>query len=204
MSKENFLSIPNSILSRTDLSDADKITLCCIISWLVDGKECFIGNEYLSKRLGISKNAASIRIKRLEKIGCISLRYTYKEGTKEVDKRYITLLSIEPKVSSFTREVSSFTREGIVSETKGYRPTDDEVSCKQGSIISVDYINYKINGLDKLLHQGLDNEKSLEEQLEHINLLISEDKFKTGDERGAAYFEKYRLEKLIKDKITPI
>ena len=50
----------------------------------------------------------------------------------------------------------------------------------------------------------LDNEKSVEEQLEHINLLISEDKFKTGDERGAAYFEKYRLEKLIKDKITPI
>ena len=154
---EQFTQIPHSLMSNKDLTDQDKLTLGVILSFIKNGKECYIGNDTLGDMLGISKNASSIRIKRLEKIGCISLRYTYKDGKKEVDKRYINLLSLTPQVSSRRRRVSSDRQRGIVSQTKGYRPTDEEVSSKLGGIIQPDYTsvlnNLKDNQLDKVQYK---------------------------------------------------
>lgn len=167
--KEQFTQIPHSLMSNKDLTDQDKLTLGLILSFINNEKECFMGNEYIAERLGITKNAASIRIKRLEKLGCISLRYTYKEGKNEVDKRYITLLSLTPKVSSDTQGVSSHRRDvssdrqgGIVPETIGYRPADDGVSCKQGGI-KQDLLNNVLNNLqDNLSDKVLYNENPVE------------------------------------------
>ena len=195
---EQFTQISHSLMSNKDLTDQDKLTLGLILSWVKNDKECFMGNEYIAEMMGISKNAASIRIKRLEKIGCISLRYTYREGTKEVDKRFITLLSMTPQVSSDRQEVSSRRRRGIVSQTKGSRPTDDEVSSKQGGIIQPDYTSLLNNELKKLPHNVLHNEISLEEQLEQIINLINENKFETNDARGNAYQEKSKIEIQLK------
>jgi hypothetical protein len=195
---EQFTQISHSLMSNKDLTDQDKLTLGLILSWVKNDKECFMGNEYIAEMMGISKNAASIRIKRLEKIGCISLRYTYREGTKEVDKRFITLLSMTPQVSSDRQQVSSRRRRGIVSQTKGSRPTDDEVSSKQGGIIQPDYTSLLNNELKKLPHNVLNNEISLEEQLEQIINLINENKFETNDARGNAYQEKSKIEIQLK------
>jgi len=195
---EQFTQIPKSLMSNKDLTDSDKLTLGLILSWFKNNKECFMGNEYIAEMMGISKNAASIRIKRLEKIGCISLRYTYREGTKEVDKRFITLLSMTPKVSSDRQEVSSRRRRGVVSETKGYRPTDDEVSSKQGGIIQPLLDNLKDKVLHNLPHKELNNEISLEEELEQIINLINENKFESNEARGEAYMEKSKIEIQLK------
>jgi hypothetical protein len=197
--QENFTSIPNSLMSNRDLTDQDKLTLGLILSWVGNNKECFMGNEHIAEKMGISKNAASIRILRLEKIGCISLRYTYKEGKKEVDKRYITLLSLTPQVSSTTRDVSSDRQEGIVHETKGYRPTDEEVSSKQGGIKQSLLDNVLDNLKDNLPHKELYNEISIEEQLEEIEKLIKENKFETGDERCDAYKQRFELQNQLKE-----
>ena len=196
--QEQFTQIPQSLMSNKDLTDQDKLTLGLIMSWIKNDKECFMGNEYIAEMMGISKNAASIRIKRLEKIGCISLRYTYREGTREVDKRFITLLSLTPQVSSDRQEVSSRRRRGIVPQTKGSRPTDDGVSSKQGGIIQPLLDNLKDKVLHKLPHKELDNENSLEEQLEHVMKLITENKFETNDARGDAYEQKSKLEIKLK------
>jgi DNA-binding MarR family transcriptional regulator len=160
--KEQFTSIPHSLMANEHLTDQDKLTLGLILSFIKNDKECFMGNEYIAERMGISKNAASIRVKRLEKLGCISLRYTYKEGTNMVDKRYITLLSLTPKVSSTKRDVSSDRREGIVHETKGYRPTDEGVSSKLGGIIQPYYTSVLDNVVDKSLDKVLNKENSVE------------------------------------------
>lgn len=149
--EEQFTMIPHSLMSNKDLTDQDKLTLSVILSFIKNGKEVFIGNDTLGNMLGITKNAASIRVLRLEKIGCVSLRYTYKEGKKEVDKRYITLLSSIPQVSSTKQRVSSHRRRGIVSETKGYRPTDEEVSSKQGGIIQPDNTKVLNKGINKYI-----------------------------------------------------
>lgn len=184
---EQFTQIPNSLMSNKDLTDQDKLTLGLILSWDGNNKECFMGNEYIAEKMGISKNAASIRIKRLEKLGCISLRYTYKEGKMEVDKRFITLLSLTPKVSSHRQGVSSDRQGGIVPETMGYRPADEGVSSKQGGIKQDLLDNLLDNELDKLLNKELNKENSVEGnfntnnrltkfQFEQLSLSLNSDK----------------------------
>jgi len=199
--EEQFTQMPHSLMSDKDLTDQDKLTLGLILSWVKNNKECFMGNEYIAERLGITKNAASIRVLRLEKIGCIKLNYTYKEGKKEVDKRIITLLSLTPQVSSDRQDVSSRRRKGIVSQTKGSRPTDDEVSSKQGGIIQPLLDNLKDKVLHNLPHKELNKEISVEEQLEQIELSIKENSFNTDEDRAYAYFERNRLEKQLKQLV---
>jgi hypothetical protein len=199
--EEQFTQIPHSLMSDKDLTDQDKLTLGLILSWVKNNKECFMGNEYIAERLGITKNAASIRVLRLEKIGCIKLNYTYKEGKKEVDKRIITLLSLTPQVSSDRQDVSSRRRKGIVSQTKGSRPTDDGVSSKQGGIIQPLLDNLKDKVLHNLPHKELNKEISVEEQLEQIELSIKENSFNTDEDRAYAYFERNRLEKQLKQLV---
>lgn len=160
--EEQFTIIPYSLMSNKDLTDQDKLTLGIILSFIKNGKECYIGNDTLGEMLGITKNAASIRILRLEKISCISLRYTYKPNTKYVDKRYITLLSLTPKVSSDGQQVSSHRRRDIVSQTKRSRPTDEEISSKDGGIIQPDYTSVLDKELDNLPHKLLHKENPVE------------------------------------------
>jgi len=203
--EEQFTIIPHSLMSSKDLTDQDKLTLGIILSFINNGKECYIGNDTLGEMLGITKNAASIRINRLEKIGCIALRYTYKEGKKEVDKRYITLLSTTPQVSSVKQQVSSTKLKGIVSQTNRSRPTDEEVSCKDGGIIQPDYTKVLDKELDNLPHKVLHKENpSVEDlliELKDLNYLIEQDIFLTPDDRGAAFIDRNRVEKEIKQLV---
>lgn len=162
--EEQFTMIPKSLMGNKDLTDQDKLTLGVILSFIKNGKECYIGNDTLGDMLGISKNAASKRILRLDTIGCISLRYTYKEGKKEVDKRYITLLSLTPQVSSDRLYP-------ISPQTIPYSPTDytlspdrlQGVSPKVGGIIQPSLLNnLKNKVLHTLPHKELDKENPVE------------------------------------------
>lgn len=163
-----------------NLTDQDKLTLSVILSFIKNDKECFIGNDKLGEMLGITKNAASTRLLRLQKLGCISLRYVYREGTSEIEKRYITLLSLTPKVSSDKQEVSSDKRRvssdkqrGIVSQTKGCLPTDEGVSSKLGGIIQVDNTSVLDTLEDKVLDKVLYKKNSVElSKFEQEQLLL--------------------------------
>ena len=171
-----FTKINNElVLRRKDLTSDDKLTLSLILSWIENDKECFMGNEYIADMMGISKNAASKRILRLEKLGCIQLNYVMKEGTKMVEKRYITFLSYQPKVSPDSPQVSPDRLQGISSEEIGYVPTDDTVSPdriggvspKVGGIIQPSLLdNLSNNKLNNLSNNGLNNENSGEIQFE--------------------------------------
>lgn len=168
---EHYTQIPHSLMSNEDLTDQDKLTLGVILSFIKNDKECYIGNDKLGAMLGITKNAASTRVLRLQKLGCISLRYVYRDGTNQIEKRYITLLSLTPKVSSNRQEVSSTKRRvssdrqrGIVPQTTGYLPTDDEVSSKLGGIIQDDNTSVLNNLKDKVLDKVLNKQNSFEKE----------------------------------------
>jgi hypothetical protein len=129
------------------------------------------------------------------------LRYTYKPGKKEVDKRFITILSLTPNVSSQGQGVSSDRQGGIVQETIGYRPTDEGVSSKQGGTIQ-DLLNNRLNNvLDNELDKLLDNEKieksEVEVQLDYFNNLIKENKFENSEDRFNAYQERNKLNRIL-------
>ena len=166
---ENYIQIPYSLLCDKNLTDQDKLTLGLILSWFRNNKECFMGNEYIAEKMGITKNAASIRLQKLEDLGCIKLNYVLKQGKKEVEKRYITLLSLTPKVSSRRRGGIVKETKGIVSQTKRYRPVDEEVSCKQGGI-KEDVLNNLKEKVSNTLSNNVLNKEILKQSLNKLNL----------------------------------
>ena len=156
--KENFTRIFHSVLKRRDLTDADKITLSIIQSWTINGRQCFMGNEYIGEFIGISSTAASKRVQKLKDKGLIDVTYILRKGTKEVEKRIITMkepLSMESKeVSSETQEVSSELRE-VSSETQEVSSKVQEVSSEVGGIRIdiIEDIRKDIKVEDKKEHQ---------------------------------------------------
>ena len=182
--QEQFTKVPNWLMSKKNMTDQDKLTLSIILSYINNNKECFIGNDGLSKMLGISKNAASNRIKKLEAGGYIKLHYTFQEGKKEIDRRYITLLpfpteeeGVVPQTTGIVPQTIGIVSQtigvvpqtiGVVPQTTGYGLTDE------GCGFTDDRYGLNLEVLDKILDNRLDNpldnklKKSLDKLLDEV------------------------------------
>ncbi len=55
--------------------------------------ECFASNKYFGDLYGKEKGTISGWISQLVKYGYIKIRYTYKEGTREISHRYIKIIN---------------------------------------------------------------------------------------------------------------
>ena len=93
MEKPNYYAIlsaevryDNNLRPNTKLLYAEITALCNTTG------ECFATNKYFSNLYNKSKGAISGWISELVKYGYIQVRYTYKEGSKEIEHRYIKIL----------------------------------------------------------------------------------------------------------------
>lgn len=86
--------IPKDIYLHKQLTPTEKLLLAEITSFSKNGI-CFASNEHFSEFLGISKGQVSRLITKLNRMGLVLVELIYKEGTKEVDKRLITPISID-------------------------------------------------------------------------------------------------------------
>ena len=183
--KENFTRIFHSVLRSRDLTDADKITLSLIQSWTINGRQCFMGNEYIGEFIGISSTAASKRVQKLKDKGLIDVTYILRKGTKEVEKRIITMkepLSMESKevssgvqgVSSEIREVSSEIRE-VSSEIREVSSKVQEVSSEirevssevQGVSSETQEVSSKVGGIRIDIIEDIRKDIKIEDKKEH-------------------------------------
>jgi len=142
-----------------------------------------MGNDYLGEFMGITRTAASKRITRLKNLGIIDVRYTYKRGKREVDKRFITIndqfleiLGVSPDrrgvspdrigVSPQRIGVSpqrigvSPERRGVSPERRGVSPERIGVSSEVGGIIK---------DIKKDIRKDIRKEIKKEDYLEHQN-----------------------------------
>jgi DNA-binding Lrp family transcriptional regulator len=180
--KEQFLKIPYSILENKILSDGEKITLMLIYSYHNNDKKFYMSNSVIGERIGCSRTAVSKRITKLEKMGLIQCDYTYKNNSKEVDKRFITPLKVVPKFNTVVPKVSV----GGELIPQGSSSGFTEVVPKVGSIILPSL-------LDKSLDKLLDIDITLE-QLEEIN-----EKQLTPEQRGTYFQLKNYIIKQLKE-----
>ena len=86
--------IPKEIYLHKGLTPTEKLLIAEISSFSKNGT-CFASNEHFAEFLGISKGHVSKLITKLARLGLITVDLTYKEGTKEVDKRVITPILID-------------------------------------------------------------------------------------------------------------
>ncbi len=97
-------------------------------------KECYASNKYFSDLYNKSKGTISGWISDLVNYGYIKVRYTYKQGTKEIEYRYITILKGGVTEKSHTLlnknlQSNNTINNNISINNKGHfkKPTLDEI-----------------------------------------------------------------------------
>lgn len=84
--------IPANVRYDKRLSSSEKLLFAEITSLLNMNGECYAENKYFAELYGVSKVCVSKWIKKLIDCGYIKSEIKYKEGTKEIDKRYLTFV----------------------------------------------------------------------------------------------------------------
>lgn len=187
---EQFLMVPYTIMQNKELKDSDKMTLALIYSFHKNKKEMYMSNSRMGIMLGVSRTTASERVTKLEALGYIKCERVMINGKERRTIVPLRMVSIpNPLVG---------TPNPLVGEPNDVSRYSDTLLV--GGVGSIIYplLNKE---LDNLPHNELDNEISIEEQLEEIEKLIKEDKFETGDDRCEAYKQRFELQKQLKELV---
>ena len=86
-----FIQVPLDMLSSYDLTPTDYLVFGQIYTMLNVTQKCFMSNANMGKKLGIKANTVQKSVSKMKKLGLIETNLIYKDGSKEVDKRFITL-----------------------------------------------------------------------------------------------------------------
>lgn len=93
--KERFYKVYDCVLADKRLSYPEKILYGVVVRLAMNGeKRCFASNKALAEIMGSSKSGVCKWLDSLEQNGYIKRRLHYENGTKRVDKRYITPVTI--------------------------------------------------------------------------------------------------------------
>src|SRR5690606_26366125 len=93
MKKSYYAIIPANVRYDKDLTDGAKLLYGEITALCNEKGYCWANNSYFSELYGVSKVTISNWIRQLREKGYIESEIIYKEGTKEIDKRYIKILN---------------------------------------------------------------------------------------------------------------
>lgn len=88
--------IPAEIWLDDKLTVMEKVLYAEIDSFCSKGRECFANNAHFAKMLQVSERQIQRLLVSLEEKGVISRRIIFKEGTREVEKRYLKAIPPEP------------------------------------------------------------------------------------------------------------
>ena len=119
MKERNFKGvwIPKEIWESDELTLREKVFLVEIDS--LDGDDgCYASNDHFAKFFGLSKTRCSEVINSLNDKGYITIRYLYKDKTKQIEKRIIKIV----KTKYF----------GIRKTDRGIRKTDRGIRKTEG------------------------------------------------------------------------
>ena len=102
MKKPSYYAVLSAEVRYADITPNAKLLYAEITAFCDMNGECFASNRYFATLYNKSKVTISKWVKELSENGFIETSYTYKEGTKEIDKRYIRILGggIKEKLST--------------------------------------------------------------------------------------------------------
>ena len=131
----------NRLKANTKLMYAEITALCDMNS------ECFASNSYFANLYGKSKTSISNWISELVKYKYISLRFTYKEGTKEIDNRYIKIIK-----GGIEENLNTPYKKTVKSNTTSNNNTNNNINISNRKndfvfeVLTFDYDEVLLNG----------------------------------------------------------
>lgn len=94
MEKANYYAIiPANVRYDKELRANEKLMYGEITALSNAKGVCWASNQYFASLYGVTPQAISKWISDLKRLGYISVEFVYKKGTKEIDKRYIKIVS---------------------------------------------------------------------------------------------------------------
>jgi len=157
--KPNYYAIIPAHVRYADITPNAKLLYAEITSFLQMNGVCFATNRYFSKLYGKNKVTISRWIKELRDGGFIKVTFTYKEGTKEIDNRYIEIC--HDGISKIERKVLT---KMLKNNNTSNNTTSNNITIKEKFISEVmsfdypksmleDFINYWTEGKKKMRFQ---------------------------------------------------
>lgn len=113
--KSYYAIIPANVRYDKDLPPNAKLLYGEITALCNERGYCWAENKYFADLYGVSKTSVSKWISALTEKGYIQSKLIYKEGSKEIDKRYITIVNnpIEEKLNTPLTNVNDPVKENL-------------------------------------------------------------------------------------------
>lgn len=135
--KSYYAIIPASVRYDKDLTANAKLLYGEITALCNERGYCWCNNSYFANLYEVSNVSISKWIASLVQKGYIASYITYKEGTKEIDKRYLTILN-DPIKEKFNTPIKENFKENITKENntlnntfkKKYKRKDEDYASE--------------------------------------------------------------------------
>lgn len=177
--------LPANVRYDKNITPNAKLLYAEITALCNDKGYCWAGNAYFAELYGVTKTSISNWISSLQKNGYIDVQLIYKENSKEIQSRYISIannIPIQNNLNTYTKNIVGGIQKNFTDNTKIINTKKDEIiskdiiTQKQKSLIPKETKKAKktkdIVTMRNMINAFTENENIREKLLEYFNIRV--------------------------------
>ena len=180
--KSYYAVLPANVRYDKNITPNAKLLYAEITALCNDKGYCWAGNAYFAELYGVTKTSISNWISSLQKNGYIEVRFIYKENSKEIQSRHISIannIPIQNNLNTYTKNIvggiqNNFTDNNKIINNKII--SKDIITQKQKPLIPKETKRAKkakdIVTMRNMINAFTENESIREKLLEYFNIRV--------------------------------
>lgn len=177
--------LPANVRYDKNITPNAKLLYAEITALCNDKGYCWAGNAYFAELYGVTKTSISNWISSLQKNGYIDVQLIYKENSKEIQSRHISIannIPIQDNLNTYTKNIVEGIQKNFTDNTKIINTKKDEIiskdiiTQKQKSLIPKETKKAKkakdIVTMRNMINVFTENESIREKLLEYFNMRV--------------------------------
>jgi len=177
--------LPANVRYDKNITPNAKLLYAEITALCNDKGYCWAGNAYFAELYGVTKTSISNWISSLQKNGYIDVQLIYKENSKEIQSRHISIannIPIQDNLNTYTKNIVEGIQKNFTDNTKIINTKKDEIiskdiiTQKQKSLIPKETKKAKktkdIVTMRNMINAFTENENIREKLLEYFNMRV--------------------------------
>lgn len=177
--------LPANVRYDKNITPNAKLLYAEITALCNDKGYCWAGNAYFAELYGVTKTSISNWISSLQKNGYIEVQLIYKENSKEIQSRHISIANNIP----IQNNLDTYTKDFVEGIQKNFTDNTKIINTKKDEIISKDIITQKQKSLvpketkkakktkdiitmRNMINAFTENESIREKLLEYFNMRV--------------------------------
>lgn len=183
--KSYYAILPANVRYDKNITPNAKLLYAEITALCNDKGYCWAGNAYFAELYGVSKTSISNWISNLQKNGYIDVRLIYKENSKEIQCRHISIannIPIQNNLDTYSKNLVGGIQKNFTDNTKIINTKKDEIiskdiiTQKQKSLVPKETKKAKktkdIVTMRNMINAFTENESIREKLLEYFNMRV--------------------------------